>query len=227
MEFIENLFNSSTFYYVLIGIAYVLCIIFVIMLLVKRKKKRYTETKPEIKKDLDSVDLEAVLGKMQEEASKPKDEIMTFEEEQEEKAIISYQELLNAVKKNVQEVTNQPEVKKDETLESIIEELEENKEETVEEIKQDSVLEPIVLQSESNIQTVEKEQIKPSKFQNSEFISPIFGRINNEIEYPKIKSFEEPKEEKDLEKTIVMPKTDIDSNDEFLRVLKEFRNNLE
>lgn len=218
MEFIKELVNSSAFYYCLIGILYVLCIIVVIVLLVKRKKKRYTEIKPEVKKDFDSVDLEAVLGKMQEEVNKPKDEIMTFEEEQEEKAIISYQELLNAVKKNVNEVT-----KPRETIEEIL------ANNDIEAVEEQDVLEPVILQEEKDIKVKPKEEPKHQKFQNSEFISPIFGRLNNEVEYPKIKSFEETKKEDDLEKTIIIPKVDssIDSNDEFLRILKEFRNNLE
>ena len=218
MEFIENLFNSSTFYYCLIGIIYVLCIILVVMLLIKNKRKRYIEPKVEVKKDLESVDLESVLEKMQEEVSKPKDEIMTFEEEQEEKAIMSYQELLNAVKKNVNEVTKPRNFVEENELEREIEAIEEHK-----------VLEPLVLKSEGSVKEISKEEPKPTKFQNSEFISPIYGRVNNEVEYPKIKSFEETKKEEDLEKTIVMPKIEssLDSNDEFLRILKEFRNNLE
>lgn len=184
MDFIENLVNNSTFYYILVGVVYVLCIIFVVMLLVNSKRKRMKTTKVEPKKEIDSVDLEAVLEKMQEEVSKPKDEIMTFEEEQEEKAIISYQELLNAVKKNVNEVTKV-----------------EIKEEKVEEPKVDmNVLQPVVLQTEKEIKPVLEDENKPSKFQNSEFISPIFGRVGNDVEYPKIKSFEE--KEEDLEKTI-------------------------
>jgi len=212
MEFIENLVNNSTFYYVLVGVVYVLCIIFVVMLLVNGKRKRAKIDKVEEKKELDSVDLESVLEKMQEEVSKPKDEIMTFEEEQEEKAIISYQELLNAVKKNVNEVTK---VEKNESAE-IKQEI----------INESNILEPVVLKTEKEIK-VESEENKSNKFQNSEFISPIFGRVGNDVEYPKIKSFDE--KEEDLEKTIVMPKSDIntDNDDEFLRILKEFRNNLE
>lgn len=218
MEFIEDLVNNSTFYYCLVGIVYVLCIIFVVMLLVKNKRKKRLEIKPETKRDLESVDLELVLEKMQEEVSKPKNEIMSFEEEQEEKAIISYQELLNAVKKNVSEVT-QPRHSED----SVVSKNE------VESILEDNVLEPIVLQENIPVKEQVKEETRTSKFQNSEFISPIYGRVNNEVEYPKIKSFDDSDKEEDLEKTIVMPKLDsnIDSNDEFLRILKEFRNNLE
>jgi len=212
MEFIEKLVNNSTFYYVLIGVVYVLCIIFVVMLLVKGKRKKNIE-KVDSKKDLDAVDLESVLEKMQEEVNKPKDEIMTFEEEQEEKAIISYQELLNAVKKNASnpvaekqtEVTSKSEV-----------------------VQEKNYLEPVILKTEKE-DKVEDDQPKLNKFQNSEFISPIFGRLDNDIEYPKIKSFEEKNENEDLEKTIILPKVSekLDNNDEFLRILKEFRNNLE
>lgn len=217
MELIINLINNSTFYYCLMGVVYVLCIIFVVMLLVKRKHKKYEQPKKiEQKKDFDSMDLESVLSKMQEEVEKPKDEIMTFEEEQEEKAIISYQELLKAVKKNVDEVTEPKEIKQEPILE-IKEELDEEK----------SALEPIVLQNDSEIKVTPAYEKKSSKFQNSEFISPIYGRVDNEVEYPKIKSFEEPEQE--LDKTIVLPKIDskMDDNDEFLRILKEFRSNLE
>ena len=218
MEFIEKLVNNSTFYYCLIGVVYVLCIIFVVMLLVKNKRKKYAELKTENKKDLESIDLELVLEKMQNETSKSKDEIVSFEEEQEEKAIISYQELLNAVKKNVNEVTQVQELPKEnverQELKSII--------------SNEDVLEPVILQNESSVKTTLDNEIKPTKFQNSEFISPIYGRVNNDVDYPTIKSFEE-KHEEDLEKTIVMPQMDskFDNNDEFLRILKEFRNNLE
>lgn len=222
MDFIRDLFSNSIVYYCVIGILYALCVFTVIFLLVKGKKNKYKETKVEPVKDLDSIDLEAVLGKMQEEASKPKDEIMTFEEEQEEKAIISYQELLNAVKKNVKEVT-EPEIKKDSELESVIEDIVKNDIE----LEEESVLEPI--KQQGGVETVEKEAPKPSKFQNSEFISPIFGRLNTELDYPTVKSVSEEKKEEELEKTILIPKLDsnIDKNDEFLRLLKEFRNNLE
>ncbi|MBE6151741.1 MAG: hypothetical protein E7165_00285 [Firmicutes bacterium] len=216
MDFIGKIVNSSTFYYCLIGIVYVLCIVFVVMLLVKNKRKKHIEPKVEQKKDLSSIDLESVLEKMQEDSSKTKDEIMTFEEEQEEKAIISYQELLNAVKKNVNSVTEVKETQNDNI----------NKEEI--KLTVESVLEPEVLKQDDKPKTVLKEESKQTKFQNSEFISPIYGRVNNEMDYPTIKSFDE-KNEEDLEKTIVMPKVNskYDDNDEFLKLLKEFRNNLE
>lgn len=249
MEFIEKLVNNSMFYYIVVAVTYVLIIAFVIILLMKNKKKKRAKQKLQEahKKDIESVDLEAVLGKMQEDAEKPKEEIRTFEEEQEAKAIISYQELLQAVKKDVNEVTS---VNLDE-VETFEDPMEGAALPTVKALSETSnnPLKPVVLEVDENMQTevpqvmeepIEKTKTvqKPievrtkndAKFQNSEFISPIYGRVNNEVDYPTIPSFKEKIEEKqeNLEKTIVFkPINDNIDNDEFLKALKEFRNSLE
>lgn len=226
MNSLMNIINNSTFYYVAVALAYVLVIFFVIFLLVKNKRKRIERVKIEDapKKDIESVDLEAVLDKMQEDVNKTKvDEVKSFEEEQEEKAIISYQELLKAVKKDVDDVTK-VEIPSEEK--PVVVEDEEAKVQIMpEEVIEKSVTTPVVETME------EKETRKPSKFQNSEFISPIYGRVNNDVKYPKIPAFREKQEpinhEDDLEKTIVFDAIKNDDNDEFLKALKEFRNNLE
>lgn len=226
MNSLMNIINNSTFYYVAVALAYVLVIFFVIFLLVKNKRKRIERVKIEDapKKDIESVDLEAVLDKMQEDVNKTKvDEVKSFEEEQEEKAIISYQELLKAVKKDVDDVTK-VEIPSEEK--PVVVEDEESKVQIMpEEVVEKSVTTPVVETME------EKETRKPSKFQNSEFISPIYGRVNNDVKYPKIPAFREKQEpinhEDDLEKTIVFDAIKNDDNDEFLKALKEFRNNLE
>lgn len=226
MNSLMNIINNSTFYYVAVALAYVLVIFFVIFLLVKNKRKRIERVKIEDapKKDIESVDLEAVLDKMQEDVNKTKvDEVKSFEEEQEEKAIISYQELLKAVKKDVDDVTK-VEIPSEEK--PVVVEDEEAKVQIMpEEVVEKSVTTPVVETME------EKETRKPSKFQNSEFISPIYGRVNNDVKYPKIPAFREKQEpinhEDDLEKTIVFDAIKNDDNDEFLKALKEFRNNLE
>lgn len=226
MNSLMNIINNSTFYYVAVALAYVLVIFFVIFLLVKNKRKRIERVKIEdaSKKDIESVDLEAVLDKMQEDVNKTKvDEVKSFEEEQEEKAIISYQELLKAVKKDVDDVTK-VEIPSEEK--PVVVEDEEAKVQIMpEEVVEKSVSTPVVETME------EKETRKPSKFQNSEFISPIYGRVNNDVKYPKIPAFREKQEpinyEDDLEKTIVFDAIKNDDNDEFLKALKEFRNNLE
>lgn len=226
MNSLMNIINNPTFYYVAVALAYVLVIFFVIFLLVKNKRKRIERVKIEDapKKDIESVDLEAVLDKMQEDVNKTKvDEVKSFEEEQEEKAIISYQELLKAVKKDVDDVTK-VEIPSEEK--PVVVEDEEAKVQIMpEEVVEKSVSTPVVETIE------EKETRKPSKFQNSEFISPIYGRVNNDVKYPKIPAFREKQEpinhEDDLEKTIVFDAIKNDDNDEFLKALKEFRNNLE
>ena len=226
MNSLMNIINNSTFYYVAVALAYVLVIFFVIFLLVKNKRKRIEMVKIEDapKKDIESVDLEAVLDKMQDDVNKTKvDEVKSFEEEQEEKAIISYQELLKAVKRDVDDVTK-VEIPSEEK--PVVVEDEEAKVQIMpEEVIEKSVSTPVVETME------EKETRKPSKFQNSEFISPIYGRVNNDVKYPKIPAFREKQEpinhEDDLEKTIVFDAIKNDDNDEFLKALKEFRNNLE
>ena len=62
---------------------------------------------------------------------------------------------------------------------------------------------------------------EPYKFKNSEFISPIYGRQNSNITYPKISSFKN--EVNDDE--VINISSDVDPNDEFLKTLREFRNN--
>lgn len=236
MEFIENLVDNSMFYYILIAVTYILIILFVIMLLVNNKRKRLISIKNSEakKKDLESVDLESVLDKMQESVEVPKEApIMSFEQEQEEKAIISYQELLKAVKKDVNEVTSSDNKITDE-IEVFGDPIEEQELPTVKSI---SPLEPIVLASEESIKVVEpKEELKTDRintgFQKSEFISPVYGRVNNEIEYPKIPAFRENKQddhkEDELGETRVFsPVKDVGNNDEFLKALKAFRSNLE
>lgn len=223
MDSLMNIINNSTFYYVIVVLAYVLVIFFVIFLIVRNKKKRIEKMKVEEvhKKDIESVDLEAVLDKMQEDVNKTKvDEVKSFEEEQEEKAIISYQELLKAVKKDVNNVTK-VELFSDETPATV-------EKESVQIIPEELEEKPITIPTTESLE--QKDVSKPSKFQNSEFISPIYGRVNNDIKYPKIPAFreeEQNKHEEDLEKTIVFDAIKDDDSDEFLKALKEFRNSLE
>ena len=216
MEFIENIIDSSTFYYILVVITYILVILFVIMLIISRKKK--AASKVSKSKDIDSIDLESVLDKMQEDVSEKKDIPKTFEQEQEEKAIISYQELLSAVKKDVSDVTR---INIDE-IESYDDPLEEKELPTLDSMNSynDEPLEPIVLADDK----YNKMSRSNGKFQNSEFISPIYGRVDNEIEYPKVSHVrnEDYKEERRSFESL-----ENEDGDKFLNALKSFRNNLE
>ena len=58
---------------------------------------------------------------------------------------------------------------------------------------------------------------EPKKFKMSEFISPIYGRIESKLEYPTIPSTKNNKEKKSISEL---------TDDEFLNALKAFRQNL-
>ena len=66
------------------------------------------------------------------------------------------------------------------------------------------------------------EKKETSKFKNTEFISPIYGRQNSNITYPKIASFTKAESNED---EIINISNDLDPNVEFLRTLREYRNN--
>ena len=125
------------------------------MMFVNKKNPRETKslTKEEKNKELDIV-LKAI-------EEKPAKKELSFEEEQEENAIISYQELLAAANGQKKEKVedNNPE------LADLINQISmESKE--IEALEEPEIIEDVV-------NTKEDEQ---KKFKNSEFISPVFGK---------------------------------------------------
>lgn len=155
----EQLFNDQSLLYIITGI--LIAILIILLSLVVRVKPKRKETTNEIEtpietieldEDNSKIDIEQVISQLQRDIEEQKNGIKRFEDEQEEKSIISYQELFEQTQK---EISNQ-------------------------EVK----AEPI----NNKIENIENEQpIK--KFRNSEFISPIFGRVDNDIKYPTIPSF--------------------------------------
>ena len=91
----------------------------------------------------------------------------TFEEEQEANAIISYQELVAAVKEKKASIE-----KSKEPNQNLLNEVTR----VIENAKKDSITVPEV--------EVPTQTVKP-KFKNSEFISPIFGKTTNNDEFLK------------------------------------------
>lgn len=137
-------------------------------------------------------------------------ELTPYEEEQEEKAIISYHELKKLAKE--QELDTEPRDTKPVQLSLI-------REEKIEEPVMRRSVEPIVDPAP---------KLNPKHFDNKMFrqslnISPVFGVRPDE---PKKKPIQDPSAE--LEKTLNLnPLTDeIKKNAEFLRALKDLRNNL-
>lgn len=205
---------------------------------VKESKFDTVNTKPEFKqpaiiekepvKEEPKSELELVLEKMQQdlEEQKDKDAVAIFEQEQEEKSIISYKELLE--RKN--DLTNS-EVLQDTRFENEPSIIENNNSLTDDYVNLiDNVNDTI------SIDAV-KEENEPSskKFVTTDFISPVFGRRTAEFDYPKVPNFKDMvnKTEKnnnyELEATLNLePLTEqIKKDDAFLSALKEFRKNLE
>lgn len=149
--------------------------------------------------------IEEVLKTMQDDLEKQKYEtIDRYEEEQEENAVISYQELLQR-KMNINENEEIKEEKEELATPDYLDDIPDFK---------DIVLEPIP----------DRRDDRP--FVNSEFVSPIFGRLSSNVDYPTVKKTVETEE---LIQTEIFPEDDFnisDENDEFLNTLKEFRRNL-
>jgi hypothetical protein len=143
-------------------------LITLIVMLIRSFKKKNQKIEPiviEKVKNNDLIDIESLVEKMQENLEDK--EIAVFENDQEEKAIISLSELMATVKE--------------------------------EEIKNEN------------------------KFQNTQFISPIYGVEKEEIDSTQ-KHEEKPQVE--IEKPVSNP-IKIAENEKFLIALKEFRRNLE
>ena len=154
---------------------------------------------------LNRLSIEEVLRVMNDDLEKQKyAAIDKYEEEQEENAVISYQELV-ARKLALGSEKEEPEKVTETTTRTAY------------------------IDDGNNIVPVSIEQTKtvehtPTgvKFSNSEFISPIFGRLEDTTEYPTVKKIEEVESYKETTIREELPK----ENDEFLSTLKEFRKNL-
>lgn len=213
---------------IFIALAFLGVVIFVVIIvyIVKRNKvkplseeERYdreekpvelTEEQKQAKAELErvfnmmSADLEA-----EEEEISPIDE---FEREQEENAIISYQELIKQAKAKGQ-IKEEPAKIKEDNFEALEEEIysKPSYQEVYETHEEEIYSKP------SYQEVYETHEEKPveekKKFKNSEFISPIFGIQNGNPSYPTVKKIDRSKKVED-------------ENTQFLNSLKEFRENL-
>jgi len=213
----EN-FNQIDF--IILGTSVFMNVIFIIWMIVlalkSRNRKSVLNTVEAVKvtkinEGEEVTAFEEIIEAMQKDMDAEKENaVELFEQEQEEKAIISYQELLNA--KNKVEI-------KPEKIDIPIEV------ETKEEI-----VEPVLERSKA---TPKLATTSDTKFTNSEFVSPVFGKMdrniknNVQIQVEATKQCDEY-ENHDLEKTLnIEPLTEeIKKNNDFLNALKEFRKNL-
>lgn len=154
--------------------------------------------------------IEEVLKAMNEDLEKEKYEtIDKYEEEQEENAVISYQELV--ARKMALADDEQEEKHVDEVITK------------TSYIQDENGVTPVSFQKIQLTDQEETPQKSTSKFSNSEFISPVFGRLDNTMEYPTLKKTVETTT---FTQTKVGEDNLSEETDEFLNTLKEFRKNL-
>ena len=206
---LELALNNDMIY---LGIIVALVIIIIITILsikkdrdnaIKARSYVKLEVTPE-EREQAKLELEKVVEDMQKNLDNEKvttSDITTYEEEQESKAIISYQELVEAVRNNNEAKAHH---------EVGMEVADANSIETPDIVKP---TEPEEITINEAIDAITKEEVKPyseEKFQTSEVISPIFGatsKVEDEPIYNELDS-------------------DMEEVDEFLDSLKDFRKKL-
>ena len=196
------------------------------------------ETKDSPKSE--KVDLEAMLNMMQNDLEKKNaSKIEMFEKDQEENAIISYKELVKAAEEKKAETEF---FERDQEENAIISYKEiESKNPLEELIKKEELIKPV---NKAIAKIESPRENKDKKFKSTEFISPIFGKMDEHLDYPKVRSFNKNDDlslnsyfGEDVSKyySESQSSTDVDvnrlsdqlkKNDEFLKALKEFRSNL-
>ena len=187
----------------------------------------------EEKKEEPKSELEKVLEKMQSdlEAQKETDVVAMFEQEQEEKSIISYKELLEK-KEELMQMTTDERFEYEKTYED---DYDFDLEKYISELESKEIVQVV----ENTEKTIDNQAIKedntekPKKFVTTDFISPVFGRVEAELDYPKVHLDDVIKTEKtneyDLEATMNLDpiREKLQEDDAFLSALKEFRKKLE
>lgn len=234
MEMIYNFIISNIYLYIVIIVGLVVLTSILLILANNERKRRKIKNDfieaEKVEEELTKVEensvsnaLEDILKKMQEDIDvKPEDVVKKFEEEQEEKAIISYQELVDNVKAGKIEVIDDEESEVD-FVENLVTDV--TTEPIMEVSKDDSPITPQMLKDV--IENISSSSIKeePKKFKKSDFISPIYGIIDEKLEYPTVKKNEnilDIMNTRDYNKLT----EEIERQEEFLNALKEFRKNL-
>ncbi len=154
---------------IIVCLLIILCIVFLV--------NDRTKVKPiNIEKIEEKSALEEVIDAL-ENTTAPERSLTTYEQEQEENAIISYQELVRAVeikKAKLKEDNEPPLVTKVESVSEF-----EMVDKIVEQ-KPDEILSKVAIETSDSemMDKIELEIDDSKKFQSSEFISPIFGKDN-------------------------------------------------
>ena len=250
MNFLNIVSNN---FYLVFGIIIALLLLNIILIIVivnQRKRKKikadFKEIEDIVNDDSSDIEedtykpevafeLEQILEKMQKDVEVPPEEVVRkFEEEQEKNAIISYQELLDSVNNNKISIEEDEDGEIDYVarLESELnlDNTFDNPQSTIETPIFDTTLESTDnYANKSHLDIIDELDIdeKPKKFKNSEVISPVFGRDIPNYEYKKINSFANTNNKVEVEQVAgdTIDK-EIKKNEDFLKALIEFRNNL-
>lgn len=246
-----NFVNNNLYLYLAIIIALlVLDIILTIFCLNQRKRRNIKEEFIEIEKETEEMEreteigenevkpevafeLEQILEAMQRDIEmQPEEVVRRFEEEQEQKAIISYQELVDSVNNNKIDVVEDEEGEMDyvaaleqENLEKekYLESFNENKSITnYEKIENDDLL------NKSHLDVIDELNYddEPKRFHNSEILSPVFGRMQPDFEYRNSSFVNKSNKVEILQVEDDTNESEYKKNEDFLNALIEFRNNL-
>lgn len=200
----------------------------------KRVMKEYKEETEELDEKLavlkekykDNTSVEAIIDNLKDAKDKRiSEDLKKFEDEQEEQAIISYQQLVEAVRGS--------EEPKEEKKEEVVE---------PEEVETQKLMEKIEnLEMEIDDEPVINKDEKTTSFKPNEFISPVFGRMDSsKVRYREGLSYtDKVKKEEPVAPVVTKPvvnnyeadneelfKTTRLDSEEFLKNLKEFRRNL-
>ena len=151
----------------------------------RNEEVQVTKIEPKSSEPKKQINLEEMLSVMQNDLEKKNEtKIENFERDQEENAIISYQELLKATDAKKAETEN---FERDQEENAII---------SYQQLKDQNPIEfltekPKPLKSlDQAIAKIESpRENKDKKFKSTEFISPIFGKMDEHLEYPKVRSF--------------------------------------
>ena len=226
MDFILELINNVYLCWGVILVLFITNIIMTIKYLNAKKRRKIKEELIEIEKDNNSNDdiddsnsseLGSIIEKMQKDMEvKPEQVVANFEKEQEENAIISYQELVDCVKNN-----------KIQVFEDDLGEVD-----YVKELEQEIIEEPVAMpyknsdSSKTHLDVID-ELNNEKKFTSSEVISPVYGRMSDP-RYPKMEDYSNENSLKLGENTMDLEpiSEEIKKNEDFLKNLVEFRKNL-
>ena len=245
MKYLDFVSNNLYLYLAIITLLLVVDVILTIICLNQRKRKKIkkdfeeieaisnndseevSDVKPEV-----AFELEKILDQMQHDMEvKPEEAVRMFEEEQEQKAIISYQELVDSVNSNKIDVVDDEEGDMDyvAALEEQMNPATDYKEEVISD-KIDNNTEVFDdYANKSHLDVIDELNYDeaPKKFKSSELLSPVFGRMQPDFEYKKIGSFATTNNKVEVEQVAgTTVDNDIKNNEDFLNALIEFRNNL-